>query len=267
MKRRQYGGLYFAKLNFRNRFSKGRKELLPPWVKWDGKDGRELVQTGDQLLTYFSTVCGLQSNARVLDIGCGIGRVAVALTHYLSSEGSYDGIDIIPEAIKWCTRKITHQYPRFRFHFADIYNEQYNPKSRFKASDYAFPFERDSFDFVILASVFTHLFPEDVEHYISEIVRMLKPGGTCFATYFLLNPETMERIDTGKSTLNFQFKGDRYRTISRKVPESAVAYDENYIINLYMQNRLTITTPIRSGTWSVRATDYEYQDFVVARKV
>jgi SAM-dependent methyltransferase len=148
--------LYFAKLNFRNRFSKGRKELLPLWVKWDDKDGQELIETGDQLLSYFITVCWLQPNARVLDIGCGIGRMAVALTHYLTSEGGYDGTDINPGAIKWCTSKITRQYPRFCFHFADIDNKKYNPKGRVKASGYAFPFDKDLFDLVILISVFTH---------------------------------------------------------------------------------------------------------------
>jgi hypothetical protein len=61
--------------------------------------------------------------------------------------------------------------------------------------------------------------------------------------------------------------GDRYRTVSREVPEHAVAYDEDYVINLYAQNGFTIAAPIRYGTWSVRATDYEYQDFVVAQKV
>jgi SAM-dependent methyltransferase len=126
--------LYFAKLNFRNRFSKGRKELLPPWVKWGNKDGQELIETGDQILAYFITACGLQPNAHVLDIGCGIGRMAVALTHYLTNEGGYDGIDIIPGVIKWCTRKITRQYPRFCFHFADVYNKDYNTRGRVKAS-------------------------------------------------------------------------------------------------------------------------------------
>jgi hypothetical protein len=96
---------------------------------------------------------------------------------------------------------------------------------------------------------------------------MLSPGGTCFATYFLLNPETLEHIETGKSILDLRFEGDRYRMVSREVPEHAVAYDEDYVTNLYAQNGFTIAAPIRYGTWSVRATDYEYQDFVVAHKV
>lgn len=110
---------------------------------------------------------------------------SLSLTHYLASEGGYDGIDIIPEAIKWCTRKISREYPRFCFHFADIYSTNYNPKGRVKASDYAFPFDKDSFDFVILASVFTQMLPEDMEHDVSEMAQMLKPGGTCFCDIFL----------------------------------------------------------------------------------
>ena len=131
-----------------------------------------------------------------------------------SSEGSYDGTDIIPEAIKWCTKKISREYPRFCFHFADIYSKKYNPRGRVKASDYAFPFDKDSFDFAILVSVFTHMLPEDMEHYISEVAHLLKPGGTCFATYFLLNPKTLEDIETRKSAFDFQFRGDRCRMVS-----------------------------------------------------
>ena len=46
-----------------------------------------------------------------------------------------------------------------------------------KASEYTFPYEDGEFDVVVLTSVFTHMLPDDVAHYLDEIARVLKPGG------------------------------------------------------------------------------------------
>ena len=42
---------------------------------------------------------GLKPEHRVLDIGCGVGRVALPLTRYLTS-GTYDGFDIVKRWIR-----------------------------------------------------------------------------------------------------------------------------------------------------------------------
>ena len=123
-----------------------------------------------------------------------------------------------------------------------------------------------SFDFVVACSVFTHLLPRDLTRYLMEITRVLKPGGTFFASYFLLNRKTLQRVETRKSTLDFTLTGNTHRTVSDEVPERAIAHLEEYVQTLYEQNRLAIML-IRYGTWSVHPTDFEYQDFIVARKI
>ena len=62
---------------------------------------------------------------RVLEVGCGIGRMAVPLTGYLSG-GEYEGFDGMPKAIEWCQENISSEYPKFRFQVADVYNKKYN---------------------------------------------------------------------------------------------------------------------------------------------
>ena len=99
------------------------------------------------------------------------------LTKYLSKSGSYDGFDIVPRAIKWCSNNITSRYPNFRFHFADIYNKHFNPNGRLTAADFRFPYGDGMFDLVFLTSVFTHMLQNDVEHYLSEISPVLKLDG------------------------------------------------------------------------------------------
>src|SRR5690348_9362847 len=44
---------------------------------------------------------GLQPDHSVLDLGCGIGRLALPLTQYLSEQGYYRGIDINLSGIAW----------------------------------------------------------------------------------------------------------------------------------------------------------------------
>ncbi len=58
-------------------------------------------------------------------------------------------------------------------------------KGQLSASNYPFPCEDESVDFIIATSVFTHLGPEQVQHYLSEIFRTLRKGGRCFITYFV----------------------------------------------------------------------------------
>src|SRR2546430_10400591 len=95
----------------------------------------------------------------MLDVGSGSGRKTFLLTDYIHDPGCYERLDIVKAGIDWCTERITRRNPCFRFQLIDVYNRNYNPTGKHKAADYKFPFTRDSFDFVVLASVFTHMLP------------------------------------------------------------------------------------------------------------
>ncbi|HMP28636.1 MAG TPA: class I SAM-dependent methyltransferase, partial [Saprospiraceae bacterium] len=101
----------------------------------------------------------------ILDIGCGIGRIAIPLTSYLNEEGSYNGFDIVKEGIDWCTKNINHRFSNFTFLHIPLQNELYNLSTKVKSSLLTFPYISDHFDLVIATSVFTHMMPEDVENY------------------------------------------------------------------------------------------------------
>ena len=238
-----------------------RDELTPPKrlvfnVGYNFKVGQKFIQ-------YFSGLGGLKQSDRVLDVGCGIGRMAVPLTKYLNKQGSYEGFDIIPKAIDWCRRKITPKYPNFYFQLADIYNKRYNPRGKYISSEYKFPYEDRSFDFVFLTSVFTHMLPQDVENYLSEINRVLKTDKKCFITVFLLNEESSKLIGAKSSTIDFRFQLDGFRTVDKVIPERAVAYDEKFIRNLYEKYKLNIVEPIHYGNWCGRSNFLDYQDIII----
>ncbi len=212
------------------------------------------------------STCGLQPDEAVLDVGCGSGRMALPLTGYLNSEGRYAGFDISQKAIAWCQEHITSAHPNFQFEVSDIYNSLYNPKGKYQSLDFRFPYPDASFDVVFLTSVFTHMFPPDVEHYLDEISRVLKPGGRCLCTYFLLNDESLAHIAEGKSAHNFQHEGPGYRTIHKKRPEEAIGLPETFVRDVYGKFGLAVHEPLHYGSWSGREPRLSFQDIVIATK-
>ncbi len=242
-----------------------RSELhLPPWWLRD-VGGSDFETTGREFLQIFIELANLQPDEAVLDIGCGSGRMALPLTDYLSSEGSYYGIDIVEDSINWCRKNITSRYPHFQFFYADLYNERYNPRGQYLARDYTFPFDDDRFDFIFLTSVFTHLLPADARHYLGEICRLLRPDGRALLTFFLLNETQRTLSEQGRNGIVFKYGPGSYRLRDESIPESAVAYDETFLRQLTTQYGLTIQEPISYGTWSGRSEGVSYQDILLVR--
>lgn len=244
----------------------GDGDLRPPeelsyWV------GGEFDRVGNEFLEYFVSLGGLRPGDRVLDVGCGVGRMAVPLLRHLDESGSYEGFDVMEQTVAWCRANVTPRHPGFRFRHLDLRNAFYNPGGRVNAAEATFPYESRSFDFVLLTSVFTHLLPEERDRFLAEIARVLRPGGTCFATFFLRNEESIAFLRAGFSPgLAFRVAGRGYWSVSRDVPETAVAYDEADVRAAYDAVGLTIAEPIRFGTWCGRFDGLSYQDLVLATR-
>jgi SAM-dependent methyltransferase len=225
----------------------------------------EFKRIGEEFLKIYEEICGLQPDEKILDVGCGMGRKTWPLTQYLDEGAKYEGMDIVKAGVDWCRGKITPRFPNFHFQQIDVYNKHYNPRGRYQPSEYKFPFAGESFSFVTLGSVFTHMLPDDLENYLSEIYRVLKRGGRCLITYFLLNEESLQLIKTGHSAFDFRYECDRYRTISCEVPEKAIAFDEGWIGDLYRKLGLKVVR-IDYGSWCARANHLSYQDMILGRK-
>lgn len=90
---------------------------------------------------------------KVLDAGCGTGRLLELLGH----PPHHQGVDLSPEALAFCRER-------------GLQNVQ-------KADIAALPFADKTFDAVICASVLYHRWVPDVDQALSELCRVLKPGG------------------------------------------------------------------------------------------
>ncbi len=108
------------------------------------------------------------------------------------------------------------------------------------AEAYRFPFEDRSFDLILLKSVFTHMRPLEVSNYVSEVARLMKNDGRCLATFFLLNDEQAALARKGANDLAFNYGEGEWRYVRQDSPESAVAYDESFVMQLLEKYGLAV---------------------------
>ncbi|NBC82076.1 MAG: methyltransferase domain-containing protein [Bacteroidetes bacterium] len=255
--------LYFLPTDFVDKLTGKRDSLTPPKGKIFVGHG-DFKRQGNQFVEQLKTYGGLKAEHRVLDIGCGIGRVAVPLTQFLNEHGSYEGFDVVKSGIKWCQQKISKNYPNFNFQHIDLRNDLYNLKTKDEAKSFVFPYMDNEFDLVFLFSVFSHMMPEDVDNYLNQIQRVLKPGGTCLATFFIINNQSRALMEN-KNGLKFNYNKGDYALLDEKVKEANVAYNERYLKNIINKNDLKIEN-IHFGFWSGRNKSdcVDFQDIVIS---
>ncbi len=218
-------------------------------------------------LGHFRNLCGIAgavADDRVLDVGCGIGRVAVHFMDYLNSAGRYDGFDIVALGVDWCNRRIARRRHNFRFRYVDLYNAEYNPSGQLDAATFKFPYEDACFSLVFATSVLTHLLPGAALNYLKEISRVLEPGGRSLVTFFVINSESRRHMPA--SAFDFQPTNGQFWTMVPDNPEAAIAFDENLIRDMYRQANLELQSPIHYGSWSGRNGAVGGQDIVLAAK-
>jgi SAM-dependent methyltransferase len=188
------------------------------------------------------------------------------LTAYLDKHGSYAGFDIDEKSINWCLENIPPRYPNFHFQHVDLHNKFYNPAGKINPEHFVFPYAAEAFDFVYLISVFTHLLPQHMERYYAEISRVLRKGGRCLITYFLMNPESVQLIKRKESCIDFMEVNDGIYSTDKQVPEQVIAYKEDLIRGLYAKYGLSVKSPFYYGSWCGREKNVDFQDMVIARK-
>ncbi len=258
--------LYYLPVDIFEKLSGRRDDLTPPRGLVFVGFG-DFKRSGELLLDQIKKVTDLQPTMAVLDVGCGIGRLAVPLTGILNKEGHYEGFDIVKIGIDWCNKNIKPKYPNFNFIHIDLKNDLYNLKTNKEAKNFVFPYKDNEFDLVILTSVFTHMMPDDVDNYLKEIFRVLKKGGKCFVTFFLLNDEIKSVIDN-RDYFNFPFKYDNYRLLDKNVKEANIAYEESFLMNNLLKNNNLYVENIDYGWWSGKSREKSsgYQDSLLLVK-
>jgi FkbM family methyltransferase len=248
-------------------FYEGWERVIPDRALWVGPNDpvAHFLRWPFEYRAYLTLLCGLKRNDTVLELGCNHGRTMLALLDYLRPPGRYEGLDILEPHIAYARDHIEALAPHFRFTLADIYNDAYNPTGTQDASDYQFPYEGNSFNCAYAASLFTHLLPPATANYLRETRRVLKPGGSCLYSFFILDfyggPGT-----SAHSLYEFDGRLEGVEGVGVRdvnTPGAVIAYTRGRVEEMAADAGLSVNK-ILPGYWSAQG-DYAVneQDLVV----
>jgi len=255
---------YYFPIDLFNSIARKRHRYEPPKGKIFIGSG-DFIKQGQLQLHLLKEHASLQANHDVLDIGSGMGRTAAALTTFFSQQGSYNGFDIMKNAVQWCNKRIGHDFPNFHFTHIPLGNDLYN-STKTAGEMFRFPYDDNSFNVSFLFSVFSHMLPAEVENYLSEIHRTLKPNGKCLATFFIYEHDNDFLHKLPEDRFRFPVNKGNYRLMNEKVKSANVAYQHNFLQRMILSAGLK-TEKIIDGYWKdEKKQNNDFQDIVVLEK-
>lgn len=221
------------------------------------------AEIGSQFLGLFVDHIALTPQHRVLEIGCGTGRIAKPLAGFLDA-GQYVGFDVNRYFVEWCRQNLAA--PNCEFVHVDFANAEFNPTGALDAAIDPFPFPSASFHRICAIAVFNHLHPSCLQQYISEISRLLAPRGYFFGTFLLANKHAEHALEQGFASCTFEVRDPDAWYGYHDRPLFTVAHNELHLRRAFIKHGLMIKEPIRYGQWCGSHNAITGHDVVIARK-
>jgi ubiquinone/menaquinone biosynthesis C-methylase UbiE len=242
----------------------GKRTVLVPPKGLIYTGSGDFLEEGQRVAARCVSAAGLQPHHKILDIGSGMGRLAVALTDILDKNGAYEGFDVVENGVRWCQRNISSRHPNFQFHYIPLANDLYRADGA-DAATFKFPWNAGSFNVICANSLFTHLQPAETLQYLREIKRVMHPEGHCLSTFFLINQDSRVRL-AKNTTFNFPHDFGHYHLMDEQVKAANVAYLENWLLQ---EAKLIGLEPlsIHYGRWCGRQDSTDFQDVIVWKLV
>jgi SAM-dependent methyltransferase len=210
-------------------------------IDFAGQDADFFIRVkAEMVLSLVNKYCGSPANAKVLDIGSGVGLV----DHYLASSiPNLFGVDIEEDVVS-----------KARINNPGVTYSAYNGE--------LLPFESNTMDFTFAINVMHHVPQTLWQNFVNEMRRVLRPGGAAVVfEHNPLNPLTR-------------------RVVSKcEFDRDAVLLSHNKLSNLFMKSGLALTEdsyilffPFRGGFFRLIEKTMKWiplgaQHFVLAQKV
>jgi SAM-dependent methyltransferase len=239
--------------------------------QWVGGSDPELV--GDVCASWLLRHIPINGGEQVLDFGCGIGRVALAILRQRPGLRSLTGFDIVPRMVEFCRATIGAHFPNVNFELLADQNEHYE---HFK--DAASARSRDdlitsyggSFDMAYAFSVFTHIDVTDFVDLLRFVGALLKPTGSFLFSAFALTPYSRHQI-AQKATAVVSLEHARYEQNGQVLIGNTedrlafIGYDIRRIEAMIWEAGL-VPCAVEYGDWRGDKMSESYQDIFVCRR-
>lgn len=205
------------------------------------------------------------SGFHLVDLGCGCGRIASFLAPILGG-GQYSGFDVWDKGIEWAQKNISAVAPYMSFvRLANAEGGLGYEGSRW----FPMPLPSQGADAVVSTSVFTHLDEAAIAGYLSEIGRILKPGGGFYVTCHLRDQQClalMERIHGDR----LERVDERHMTFWRDGSYLDSCVDLGFLMEQASANDLQIALVQKGaqrGPHEAIANSGASQDLILGRKL
>jgi ubiquinone/menaquinone biosynthesis C-methylase UbiE len=152
-----------------NRIHHHNHDRLIHWARLYDLGTGLLGRRGSRMRAMFADDLQLRPGERVLDVGCGPGRLAMVIAERVSPTGSVDGIDPSAEMINRATTRA---------------NKNGVPANFQVAFAQQLPFADATFDAVACTLALHHIAEDDQQAAVAEMYRVLKPGGRLLIAEF-----------------------------------------------------------------------------------
>jgi len=251
-------------------FEEIRRSEMNDWV-----GGADPEAVGEACRGILDRYLAINANSRVLDFGCGVGRVLLSVLKHKPEVSLVTGFDIMPQVIRFCETHIASAFPRTKFELIQGNNDHYNQfiaaagantaKSHALLQvEYAAAFTE-----IYAFSVFTHVEKADFRSLLVLLSNLLVPGGTLLFTAFLLTPYSRHAIQQG--TTMFPLAGavteEQGKILIGNTADRLgfIAFDLMLMQQMVFEAGLIITH-VEHGSWADAQFSASLQDVIVCRR-
>jgi SAM-dependent methyltransferase len=251
-------------------FEQIRQSEMNDWV-----GGSDPEAVGEACRSILDRYLPIDSSSRLLDFGCGVGRVLMSVLKHKPEVAHVTGFDIMPQVIRFCDTHIASAFPQTKFELIQGSNDHYNhfiaaagasvPKSHaLLQSQYA-----SAFTGAYAFSVFTHVELADFRSLLGLLSSLLVPGGTLLFTAFLLTPFSRHSIQRGTTMfpLSNAVTEAQGQVLIGNVADRLgfIAFDLPLVEQMVFEAGL-ILTHLEHGSWADGQFSPSLQDVIVCRR-
>lgn len=191
--------------------------ILPTTRSNEGlSDHKAYLDSGIEQIAFLKQNHLISKNSKILDFGCGQGRLLNSLKYSKTKFSKYIGLDTSENSIKWCQKYLAKSQD-VEFIHLPAENARYNPNVKGLQH---LPFESNEFDLIFLNSVFSHMLTDDITFYLSEFYKVLKNNGSLYLTAFI--EENVPSVQENPHNYLSKSSGALHR----------VRYEKNYFFEL-----------------------------------
>ena len=167
-----------------------------------GAGGFDLIGRKELAL---AQLAGLKPTGTLVDLGCGVGRMASHAVPYLSA-GRYIGIDVAPSMLRRAEARIE-----------PLTAESSCEVSWVKQVGTVFELPDQSVDVFCAYSVFTHIEHEDTYNFLKDARRAVRPGGCFVFSCLPMELSASRDVFTASAAMDYSSRWNTVRNVTTSV--------------------------------------------------